>query len=256
MGGSAVQDNAFWQLFLRPAGSTRWELVTPPGTVDNGGLVLAGGGQALDTGFRPSQNLTYSPLIETSDGGQAWSSLNPLGAALASAPDALAVKPGGGQLLALLDGGPARRPHPALPPGARLASQRPWPPRRRQALRAAGPHRGRLHPLRHPGPRRHLHRARHRRHLHTRERNLAGGRAGPTRRPRRAGRHGRQADPDRAGHDGAAGGWYRTRCQPARRLVRRRRPLDPVPAAPAPRRHSHRLAARPRRRSLGQDPGH
>ena len=23
MGGSAVQDNAFWQLFLRPAGSTR-----------------------------------------------------------------------------------------------------------------------------------------------------------------------------------------------------------------------------------------
>ena len=43
MGGSAAQYNAFWQLFIRPAGSTRWRLVTPPGTADNGGLVLAGG---------------------------------------------------------------------------------------------------------------------------------------------------------------------------------------------------------------------
>ena len=122
MGGSAAQDNPFWQLFLRPAGSTRWELVTPPGTADNGGLVLADGGQALVTGFRPSQNLTYSPLIETSDGGQAWSSLNPLDAALASAPDALAVKPGGGQLLALLDGGPAEEAAPGATTWSTLAS--------------------------------------------------------------------------------------------------------------------------------------
>ncbi len=108
MGGSAAQDNAFWQLFIRPAGSTRWKLITPPGTADNGGLVLAGSsGQALVTGFRPSQNLTYTPLIQTSDGGQAWTSLNPLDAALASAPDALAVKPGSGEMLALLNGGPA-----------------------------------------------------------------------------------------------------------------------------------------------------
>jgi hypothetical protein len=102
MGGSAAQDNNFWQLFIRPAGSTRWKLVTPPGTADNGGLVLAGsGGPGLVTGFRPSQDLTYTPLIQTSDGGQAWSSLNPLDAALASAPDALAIKPGSGELLAL-----------------------------------------------------------------------------------------------------------------------------------------------------------
>jgi hypothetical protein len=124
MGGSAAQDNAFWQLFIRPAGSNRWKLVTPPGTADNGGLVLAGSsGQALITGFRPSQNLTYTPLIQTSDGGQAWSSLNPLDAALASAPDALAAKPGSGQLLALLAGGPAEEATPGATTWSTLASQ-------------------------------------------------------------------------------------------------------------------------------------
>jgi hypothetical protein len=125
MGGSAAQYNAFWQLFIRPAGSTRWRLVTPPGTADNGGLVLAGGsGLALVTGFRPSQDLTFSPLIQTSNGGQAWSSLDPLDAALASTPDALAVNPAGGQLLALLTGGTVQ----AAAPGATwqtLASLRP-----------------------------------------------------------------------------------------------------------------------------------
>jgi len=105
MGGSAASYDNFWQLFIRPAGSTRWKLVTPPGTADNGGLVLAASaGQALVTGFRPSQTLTYTPLIQTSNGGQAWSSLNPLDAALASAPDALAIKPGSGELLALTAG--------------------------------------------------------------------------------------------------------------------------------------------------------
>jgi hypothetical protein len=124
MGGSAAQENNFWQLFIRPAGSTRWKLVTPPGTADNGGLVLAdSGGPGLVTGFRPSQDLTYTPLIQTSDGGQAWSSLNPLDAALASAPDALAVKPGGGQLLALLDGGPAEEAAPGATTWSTLASQ-------------------------------------------------------------------------------------------------------------------------------------
>jgi hypothetical protein len=123
MGGSAAQDNNFWQLFIRPAGTTRWKLVTPPGTADNGGLVLAGsGGPALVTGFRPSQDLTYTPLIQTSDGGQAWSSLNPLDAALASAPDALAVKPGTGQLLALLNGGGAEEAAPGSAAWSTLAS--------------------------------------------------------------------------------------------------------------------------------------
>jgi hypothetical protein len=123
MGGSAAQDNNFWQLFIRPAGSTRWKLVTPPGTADNGGLVLAGGGPALITGFRPSQDLTFTPLIQTSDGGQAWASLNPLDAALASAPDALAAKPGSGQLLALLADGSVQEAAPGNATWTGLASQ-------------------------------------------------------------------------------------------------------------------------------------
>jgi hypothetical protein len=124
MGGSAAQNNNFWQLFIRPAGSTRWILVTPPGTADNGGLVLAGGGSALITGFRPSQDLTFSPLIQTSDGGQAWASLNPLDAALASAPDALAAKPGSGQLLALLADGTVQEAAPGNATWTGLASER------------------------------------------------------------------------------------------------------------------------------------
>jgi len=123
MGGPAAQDNNFWQLFIRPAGSTRWKLVTPPGTADNGGLVLAGGGPALITGFRPSQDLTFTPLIQTSDGGQAWASLNPLDAALASAPDALAAKPGSGQLLALLADGTVQEAAPGNATWTGLASR-------------------------------------------------------------------------------------------------------------------------------------
>jgi hypothetical protein len=124
MGGPAAQYNNFWQLFIRPAGSTRWQLVTPPGTADNGGLVLAGSdGQPLVTGFRPSQNLTFSPLIETRDGGRAWSSLSPLDAALASTPDALAIKPGSGSLLALLAGGTAELAVPGYTTWTILARQ-------------------------------------------------------------------------------------------------------------------------------------
>ena len=58
MGGSAAAHNNFWQLFARPAGSTRWKLATPPGIADNGGLVVAdAGGRSLITAFRPSQYL-------------------------------------------------------------------------------------------------------------------------------------------------------------------------------------------------------
>jgi len=96
MGGSAAQHNNFWQLFIRPAGTSTWKLVTPPGTADNGGLVLAAGaGPAAISAFRPSQDLTFTPLIQTSDGGQAWSALSPLEAPLASTPAALAVGPAG-----------------------------------------------------------------------------------------------------------------------------------------------------------------
>jgi hypothetical protein len=124
MGGSAAQHNNFWQLFNRPAGSTRWTLVTPPGTADNGGLVLASAGQSLITGFRPSQYLTFTPLSATSDNGQAWSSDNPLDAKLASVPDALAAAPGSQNLLALLGDGTAELAAPGYTSWKTLATQR------------------------------------------------------------------------------------------------------------------------------------
>jgi hypothetical protein len=106
MGGSAAQYNNFWQLFTRPAGSSQWKLATPPGTADNGGLVLAAGSRsAMVTGFRPSQLLTFTPLSQTSDGGRAWSAISPLDAALASTPAAIALQPGGDRLIALTASG-------------------------------------------------------------------------------------------------------------------------------------------------------
>jgi hypothetical protein len=125
MGGPVASHNNFWQLFVRPAGSTQWKLVTPPGTADNGGLVLAdSGGRSLITGFRPSQYLTYTPLTETRDGGQAWSSTGPLDAALANSPDALAADPATGQLLALLTSGTVKLAAPGYTSWETLTSQR------------------------------------------------------------------------------------------------------------------------------------
>ena len=104
MGGSAADENNFWQLFTRPAGSAQWTLVTPPGVADNGGLVAApAAGQGLDVAFRPSQGLTFSPLALTGDGGKTWGT-GLVDASVAAVPDALAL--GDGKMLALLgDGG-------------------------------------------------------------------------------------------------------------------------------------------------------
>jgi hypothetical protein len=124
MGGSVASHNNFWQLFARPAGSSRWRLVTPPGTPDNGGLVLADTGGSLITGFRPSQYLTYTPLTLTRDGGRAWSSTGPLDAALANVPDALAAAPGTGTLLALTADGTAELAAPGYTSWTTLATQR------------------------------------------------------------------------------------------------------------------------------------
>lgn len=124
MGGSFAQHNNFWQLFTRPAGATAWKLVTPPGTADNGGLVVAAnGGQSLITAFRPSQSLTYTPLIETGDNGQAWSSAGPLDAALASTPDSLTARPGE-RLLALTAGGTAELAAPGYTNWSTVTSAR------------------------------------------------------------------------------------------------------------------------------------
>ena len=107
MGGSAADENNFWQLFVRPAGATRWSLVTPAGVADNGGLVAAAGdeqGASLVVGFRPSQSLAFSPLATSSDTGQHWTP-GLLDADLADVPDAMAVAPTGQTLALLHDGG-------------------------------------------------------------------------------------------------------------------------------------------------------
>jgi hypothetical protein len=107
MGGSSAQQDDFWELFARPAGAAKWRLVTPAGVASNGGLVAGvSGPQSLVTGFRPSQDLTFSPLAATTDGGASWSSGALVSPGLADVPDALAAGPGG-QLLALTQGGGA-----------------------------------------------------------------------------------------------------------------------------------------------------
>ncbi len=103
MGGPAGSDNAFWQLFVRPAGVSTWSLVTPTGVADNGGLVAAGTPASLLVGVRPSQNLAFSPLASSADAGQHWAP-GLLDADLADAPDALAAAPSGPELSLLQNG--------------------------------------------------------------------------------------------------------------------------------------------------------
>jgi len=93
---------AFWQVFVRPANSPAWQLVTPPGVADNGGLIAAGAGGSLTVAVRPSQALKFSPLATTGSGGARWST-GLIDAGLAATPDALAAT--GSHLLALLGDG-------------------------------------------------------------------------------------------------------------------------------------------------------
>ncbi|HEY6792465.1 MAG TPA: hypothetical protein VI365_34660 [Trebonia sp.] len=105
MGGSAADEDQFWELFTRPPGSTSWKLVTPPGVADNGGLVAAGSSGPLTVAFQPSQDLTFSPLASSGNGGKTWG-VGLLDAAVASVPDALATNTAGSSgMLALLDNG-------------------------------------------------------------------------------------------------------------------------------------------------------
>jgi hypothetical protein len=91
MGHLNDPSNTFWELFLRRTGSTSWVLHTPPGVASNGGLVVANPPTGpLTVGFLASAALTFSPVAETTDGGEKWSS-GELPSRLTAVPDALAV---------------------------------------------------------------------------------------------------------------------------------------------------------------------
>jgi len=97
-------DPAFWEVFVRSGNSASWKLVTPPGVADNGGLVVAAGGaSSLTVAVRPSQDLVFSPLAATANGGASWSAGPPLDAAVADSPGAFAAD--GAKLVALLTDG-------------------------------------------------------------------------------------------------------------------------------------------------------
>jgi hypothetical protein len=119
MGGPASGENRFWELLALPAGSTQWELETPPGVADNGGLVASSGGGLLTVAFRPSQGLTFSPLATTSDNGTTWGT-GLIDAPVAADPDALAAS--GRNMLALLSDGTIDQADPAGTGWNRLAA--------------------------------------------------------------------------------------------------------------------------------------
>ncbi len=104
-GGSAAKHDNFWQLLRRPGTSRNWRLVTPPGVASNGGIIIAAAGtQKLTAAFRPSQDLTFTPLAVTTDLGLRWSA-GVLDADLASTPGSLAADSATGHMLALLASG-------------------------------------------------------------------------------------------------------------------------------------------------------
>jgi hypothetical protein len=86
--------NTFWEAFSLPGGADQWVERTPPDVADNGGLVSAPTPNGMVVGFRPSDELHFSPLASTTDSGATYSA-GLLPAGLADVPDALSVAPGG-----------------------------------------------------------------------------------------------------------------------------------------------------------------
>jgi hypothetical protein len=90
--------NTFWQLMFRPEGSSTWsDRVEATAVATNGGLVMATSASSLIVGVRPSDDLTFSPLISTTDSGRSWSN-GLLDQGLAARPRSLAEGPGGNTL--------------------------------------------------------------------------------------------------------------------------------------------------------------
>jgi hypothetical protein len=123
MGGSATQHNNFWQVFVRPGQAGAWKLATPLGAASNGGITVAAeGGPALAAAIRPSQDLSFSPLVNSSDNGTKWAQAGLLDAPLAADPDALAAAPDGGLIALTRTGAVELRAHPGAA-WTRLASE-------------------------------------------------------------------------------------------------------------------------------------
>ena len=253
MGGPAAEHNDFWQLFVRPAGTGRWRLATPPGVASNGGLVMASlGAGSVVAGFRPSQDLSFSPLATTHDNGTAWTP-GLVDAALADVPDALAAAPGGGRLLALLASGQAELSGPSGTAWTRLATRRALAASAaRRPVRAGQPHRGGVQPVRGAHAGRQLCPPRDGRRLRVCEWDVAPGRTHPASLVRAPACHRAPAHHHGWHHHGTAGRGHRGCGRPARRLVHRQRcPLGPVAAAATARRETHLGIVRARRHCGG-----
>jgi hypothetical protein len=93
MGQLSDLQNTFWQLLRGHPGSSAWSVVTPEGVADNGGIVATASGAEVMVGFLPSQQLRFSPLSVSEDGGTSWSPAY-LPGALPARPDALALNSG------------------------------------------------------------------------------------------------------------------------------------------------------------------
>ena len=95
MGQLSDPNNTYWQLLYRPYGSDQWvDHVAALGTATNAGISVGAGDDALVAGVQVAQHLTFSPVVETADGGQTWRN-GLLPTALARMPQALAIGPSG-----------------------------------------------------------------------------------------------------------------------------------------------------------------
>ena len=99
--------NTFWQLFYRPSVRSRWsDVVEGTAVATNGGLVLAAPeGRPLLVGVLPSQQLHFSPLLSTADGGRTFTPALALMTGLATRPDALSGSADGAEFALVGKGG-------------------------------------------------------------------------------------------------------------------------------------------------------
>ena len=101
--------NTYWQLFYRAAGSSQWvDDVAATATGTNGGVALAATAGHLIAGVEPTQFLTFSPVVATSNAGRTWAD-GLLPAGLASTSQAIAASPGGAATALLGDVGQDQR---------------------------------------------------------------------------------------------------------------------------------------------------